>query len=151
MSRPVPDLPFTLVASRTPTVIFLLISLALAAGCVLMIRVGDDRGYYGCGFFLFCSLVFSCLLHPRASYLTLAESGFQYCYYLRKIRFSWSQVAEFGVAKSGMSVKVGWNFQPSTSSEDRGFEGELPNDYGMAAVELAELMEQLRVRYAPRS
>lgn len=139
-----------MVASRTPTVMFLLTSLALAAGCVLMIRVGDDRGYYGGGFFLLCALVFCGLLHPRASYLTLAESGFQYCYYLRKIRFSWSQVAEFGVSKSGMSVKVGWNFQPSASSEDRGFEGELPNDYGMPAKELAALMEQLRVRFAPR-
>lgn len=59
-------------------------------------------------------------------------------------------MAEVGVAKSGLRAKVGWNSQPSPSGEERGFEGELPNDYGMPAEELAELMEQLRVRFAPR-
>ncbi|MFT4590459.1 MAG: hypothetical protein ACI8QF_004590, partial [Limisphaerales bacterium] len=37
MSRPVPDLPFTLRASKTQTVIFLLTSLAFAAGSFMMV------------------------------------------------------------------------------------------------------------------
>ena len=150
-SGALPNLPMTLVAGRTSTWIFLLTSLALAAGCGLMARDGDMTGYYGCAFFLFCSLVFFGLLHPRASYLALTESGFLYCYDFRKLRFSWSQVAEFGVAKSGLSRRVGWNFHPKTSGASHGFEGELPDGYRMDAEELAELMEQLRVRHAPNS
>lgn len=150
MSRPVPELPFTLRASKTQTVIFLLTSLAFAAGSFMMVRDGDARGYYVGGFFLFCSLALCCLLHPRAGYLTLGESGFQYCFYFRKIRVSWSQVAEFGVTKPGLGKRVGWNLLPVKSRDADGFEDELPNDYGMAAEELAEWMEQVRARHAPK-
>lgn len=151
MSDSVPDLPITLQASKTPTLGFLLASLGFTAYSVVTIRDGGVSGYYSAAFFACCSAVFVGLLHPRACRLTLTESGFSYSYYFRKTRFSWSQAAEFGVAKSGLGKKVGWNFQSALpGGEDRGFEGGFPDSYAMPAEELAELMERLRIRYAPK-
>lgn len=150
MNDPIPDLPMTLPASRRPTLIFLLVSLAFTAYGVVMIRDGVAHGFPCFAFFGFCALVFIGLLHPRSSYLTLTESGFVYCSYFRSTRHSWSQVSEFGVDKAGLGRKVGWHFQPAASKGAGGFEAMFPDSYVMPAEELAELMERLRVHHAPK-
>ena len=100
-------------------------------------------------FFGLCTLVFLISLHPRARSLTLREDGFEYTNLFRKHFVKWSDVSKFGIASVAMNTFVSWNYSSSFTAQATarkvarglaGYEGALPDSYGMSAAELLEIL-----------
>ncbi len=146
-------LPVTLRPSRAKWVGALLVSSAFFAVGLLMVGLGEPKGYFCAGFFGLCSAVFGVTLHPKAAYLELTAEGFTFCSLFRAHTLRWEHVSDFGVAVVGLNRFVGWNFAPGYPGPERGralsrslsgFEAALPLAYGMNLRDLAQWMEEIR-------
>ena len=98
---------------------------------------------------------------PGASSLRLETVGFTMRTLFRDSSYGWGQVTEFGVVEikqGGMTAHrmVGFNFvgKDAASTGGRklsralaGYEGALPDTYGMKAQKLADLMNACRERF----
>jgi hypothetical protein len=107
-------------------------------------------------FFGFCAAVGLVNLHPKAAYLTLTDQGFLFASLFRKHFVPWSSVQFFVPVTVQRQQMVGWNYSPGFQESQRvrrlstamaGVEAGLPDTYGMAAAELADLMNQCREKY----
>jgi hypothetical protein len=148
------SLPFTLHTKRAKTIWLLLLCSAFTAGGVLMILNGKNMGWFCSGFFALGTLIFLLQLHPKASYLTISEDGFECSVLFRKSRYRWSDISKFGtytLRQKGLPVGtfVGLDFSAeyqlspkarAVSKAMVGFEGGLPDTYGLRADELAQLL-----------
>jgi hypothetical protein len=151
------QLPMTLRPSRKKTALLFLLCLGFVLGGVWMVRSGETEGYFVAGFFGLGLPVFALQFHPRAAYLELRGDGFTFCGLFRAHTVRWTEVQEFGVMDVEGNAMVGWNFRPECPTSRRarsvskfisGYEGALPDTYGMKAQALCELMESLRQRCA---
>jgi hypothetical protein len=145
-------LPFTLHPKKSKVLLFLLLSSAFTAGGVWMLREGEKAGWFVAGFFGLCLLVFLIQLFPNSSFLTVDDDGIEFSALFRKCRLKWSEISEFGVYSResiGIGKTVGINFSPSYERLAKmraltkallGFEGALPDTYGLQAQELATLL-----------
>ena len=132
--------------------LLLLLSSAFTAGGVWMIQDGEKAGWFVAGFFGLCLLVFLIQLFPNSSFLTVDDDGIEFSALYRKCRLKWSEISEFGVYSResiGIGKTVGINFSPSYERLAMGraiakflvgFEGGLPDTYGLQAQELATLL-----------
>lgn len=146
--------PITLRPRRWKTVLMLLVSLGFVSLGTVLNRDGRLAGWLATGFFALCAVVFAIQIHPCSSFLLLEKDGFTVCPLFRSQKLGWDRVREFGVAEVGLSRLVGWNFVagPSQAPQMRavskklaGYEGVLPDTYGMTAGQLAEIMETRRM------
>lgn len=158
-------LPFTLYPKKTQMVLLFLVCLAFVAGGVLMIREGRGMGWLAAGFFGLGLPVFLIQLLPGSAYLTVDKEGFEFCSLFRKHRLKWSDIAEFGtytLRQQGLAVStmVGFNFAPEYARASKarafsralaGFEGGLPDTYGLPAGELAEILSDLHRQWSRKS
>jgi hypothetical protein len=136
------------------------ISVVFVAIGVLMMREPEHRlvasllaGFFGLG--VITALV---NLHPRASYLTLNERGFEFSSLFRRKFIAWGDVQEFVPISMHRNDFVGFFYAPTgnapamrrVSSFVTGIEAMLPDTYGHSNVELARLLNELRRKFAPR-
>ncbi len=147
-------LPFTLYTKKTKMIWLLFLCSAFTAGGIWMILDGQKMGWFCGGFFALGIPIFLIQMHPRASYLTVSHEGFEFSSLFRKTRYRWSDLSAFGtytLRQKGMPVGtfVGFDFSPecqiapkmrAVSKAMAGFEGGLPDTYGMKADELALLL-----------
>lgn len=141
------------------------ISLVFTAGGVLMIRDHEPSGWFVTGFFALCLLVALFLMGPEGNALVIEADGLTCVSPFRTFRILWSDVTEFGVYNVppfGLTKFVGMNFRPGYASAGEegggrlpqgmralntaicGYEGALPETYGLSAVALARLLEERR-------
>jgi len=131
--------------------------LAFVAAGLWMAREGNIIGWIGSCFFGLGVLVAIVQLLPGASHLCLTESGFEVRTLYRSWSVSWKDVAFFATASIGpMNRMVVFNF---TDHYDRakitwkfvrgiaGYEGALPDTYGMKAGHLADLLNNWRASF----
>ena len=154
------QLPVTYTASRKKMLMLLGISLVFVAIGVWLYRDPEERlmAGLGIGFFGLCGLVGLVSLHPRAAYLTLSERGFEFCSLFRKHFIAWSDVQEFVPISMSGNAMVGFYYVPGKTAPKMrhvsnfiaGIEAALPDTYGHKNVELAQLLNELRRRYAAR-
>lgn len=147
-------LPFTLYTKKTKMIWLLLLCSAFTAIGVWMVLDGQKMGWFCGGFFALGIPIILIQLHPRASFLTVTDSGFEFSALLRRSCYRWSDVSEFGtyaLRQNGLPIGtfVGFNFYPgyqrsskirAVSKAMAGFEGGLPDTYGFRAEELAQLL-----------
>ena len=141
-------------ASRGRAWLLMPVSAAFTATGVWMIRAHQVSGWLVAGFFGLCSLAgLAGVLLPQIVSLRLTSEGFTIRSLVRSSFIDWADVVEFGVTSVGMNRMVGFNFAPGyrrgaairgLSRTIAGFEGALPNTYGMKAVRLAALMSAYR-------
>jgi hypothetical protein len=148
------SLPFTLYTKKTKMIWLLLLCSAFTAIGVWMVIDGQKMGWFCGGFFALGLPIFLIQMHPKASFLIVSEDGFEFSSLFRKTRYLWSDIAEFGtytLRQNGLPVGtfVGFNFAQGYQSAPKmravskamaGFEGGLPDTYGMKADELALLL-----------
>jgi hypothetical protein len=112
---------------------------------------GLNMGFFGLGV-----LIALVSLHPRASFLTLIPSGFEFASLFRRHHFAWTDVAGFVPIIIAGNKMVGWDFAAGYSKSKTlrgvsaamaGVEGALPDTYGHTHFELARLMNGLRTKY----
>lgn len=157
------EIPVTLYPSRAKIVWLLLIGLLFVLAGIWMVHEGQWFGYVCAGFFGLGLPILALQLHPKAAYLRLTSEGFTFCTSFRAYTIRWTDVQKFAVnllPLPAMTQMVAWNFSPhypryqasararAISKSMSGYDGALPNTYGMKAQELAELMERLRQKYA---
>jgi hypothetical protein len=152
----VPTLPVTFHPSRWSTLRYLAGSLAFVAVGVFLSR-SSPWVAISCGvFFGLCSLIFLAMLHPRASFLTLSEEGFEWAGLFRTHRIAWPEVGELRAIFVAGQDMIGWTWSAHYSGSRRmsranmalaGIEASLPGTYGHRPQELADLMNQIRLRY----
>ena len=136
----------------------LAISLLFAYAGVGMRNERPVAGALTALFFGLCSLVFLISLHPRARSLTLREDGFEYTSLFRKHFVKWSDVSRFGIANVAMNTFVSWNYSSSFTGQATarkaakslaGYEGALPDSYGMSAAQLVEILTSVHRERVP--
>jgi hypothetical protein len=137
------------------------ISLAFVATCAVMMRKPAERltAELATGFFGLCAVVALVNMHPRASCLTLSETGFEFSSLFRKHFVAWSDVTDFVPMRISGNAMVGFHYNASmknapalrrVSSFIAGVEAALPDTYGHSNIELAKLLNELRARYGAR-
>jgi len=150
------QLPVTYPASRTKMLRLLVIS-AVFVAVGFWLRDKNALVMWSCVVFFGLGVVVALInLHPRASYLTLTESGFEFSSMFRKHTVAWKDVLDFGVISISGNEMVGWNYLPShrsqiarrVSSGLAGVEAALPDTFGHRAIELAQLMRELHLKYS---
>jgi membrane associated rhomboid family serine protease len=153
------ELPVTYHAGRLKMLGLLCISLMFVALGYWMwvadpkmrIIAGVTMGLFGLGV-----LVALISFHPRASFLTLSASGFEFASLFRRHHFAWTDIDVFVPIVISGSKMVGWNFADCYSKSQTlrgvstalsGVEGALPDTYGYSHVELSRLMNELRAKH----
>jgi hypothetical protein len=158
--------PFTLYPSKKKISLLFLGSALFVAGGVFLIHRGDTGGWYCTVFFGACLVVSLFQFLPGSAYLTVDDQGIEVCALFRKSRIDWADIAEFGVysmRNHGIAVSkmVGINFSDHYSSKSKtgratarvltGFDGGLPDTYGLKAEDLALLLSNYNERYKSKS
>ncbi|TWT22582.1 hypothetical protein FQY83_06095 [Luteimonas marina] len=117
----------------------------------LVLRAQEPLVAWACiVFFGLCGAIGLLNLLPGASRLLLDDDGFEIVSLFRRSRMRWSDIARFGTYRVGANVMVGFDFVDGYRGSDRlrrvnhslsGFQGALPDTYGLKAGELAARME----------
>ena len=149
-------------ASRTRYVLLALASLVFVAlGVVIFVDAGGFARVAGAAIvvlFVACGAIG--VLQLLFGSLRLSPEGFTVDGLGRQVTRRWSDVESFSVIRApSRNEIVGIRFAPA-GAESRvraairstaGFEGALPDTYGMKAADLAELMNTWRRRYSATS
>jgi hypothetical protein len=145
-------------------------SLAFVAGGFLILGQKTDFGYLpteiagwsGIIFFGLCAIVFLITLIPGASYLRLQKEGLEVCSLFRRNTTKWQEVECFGIytgSRRAFRNKVMINLTLEKESNPRmaamrararrlsGFDGMLPDTYGMKAENLVALLTEWKTKY----
>jgi hypothetical protein len=159
-TMPARALPFKLHTSKTKTILLLLLALAFATmSSFLALREGSLVGWMGCALFGLGVLVFAINLLPGASYLLVTEEGIEVASLFRRKRHKWSDFAGFGtysLYQKGIPIRtcVGIRFRDELKGASQfarsvaraasdGFDGALPDSYGMKPKDLAVLLNEV--------
>lgn len=141
--------------SRLKTVGWFAACTVFAAIGVLMISAGQLVGLLTAGFFGLGVIVFGALLLPNSAYLRLGPDGFTVCSLFRAHSYRWSDVGPFSVDRVGLNRMVVFNYSDDYRGSPRlrrvaaamaGYEGALPDSYGMKLEDLADLLNEYRRR-----
>lgn len=155
MTRDLPVLPLELAPTRWKYALLLLLSVGFVAMGVYLLPAGQGMLAWGCiGFFGLCALVFAISLLPNASGLRLEDTGFVVRSLFRSHRTEWKDVGGFRPVRIGNRVVVGFDYIPGAlspnarlrrvSSALAGVEGALPDNYGLSAEALADLLNRVQ-------
>lgn len=106
-------------------------------------------------------IVYTIQLLPNSSYLHLTPEGFTFCFLFRSHTVPWHLARDFAVIRVrirvGWFTRVVWKYSPDFAAHPKaralsrafcGYDGELPDSYGMRPQELADLLNSLQHRYA---
>lgn len=151
---------------RIKTLALFLVCVAfVAVGVLLILDEGSFWGYAASGFFGIGVVVFAVQLLPGSSYLEVGPEGFTMCSVFRARITPWSAVESFEVGRLGGATPgsprtVVFNYSSdyaehemarNLASSMSGHEGALPDTYGMAPQELADLLNRYREHYTEAS
>ena len=131
-----------------------LVMVALSAGFVWMgvVIMGTHPlvAWSGIVFFGLCGAIGVLNLLPDASRLLVDDDGFEIRSLFRASRVRWADVARLGTMRVGVNTLVGFDFVDGYRGGDRlrrlnrnlsGFQGALPDTYGLKAAALAERLQ----------
>jgi hypothetical protein len=117
---------------------------------------GDPLIFYGAGgFFLLCALIAVPLMFGVGASLTLHLEGFTCRTLFKSFHRRWQECSAFYPVSTGMRRYVGFSTAQDESAHPRlaaanraliGASGMLPDNFGLAAEELADLMNLFRAR-----
>jgi hypothetical protein len=135
-------------------VFLFLVSTIFVIGGVWLARNGDFWGWWVAGFFALGVIVAVVNSLPGSSYLRLDNEGFTTCSLFRSHTFRWSDVERFEVARISTNKMVVFNFSDTYLRQEvgrkiatamAGYEGALPESYGLSPEELAKLLNRHRL------
>lgn len=145
------SVPATLRPRRLKFVGLLVVSLVFVAGASFLLAspgASAATAWFGLVFFGACAVVFAVLLLPGASYLQIGHDGFTVCTLFRKQFYPWTSINRFTADRQFYRQVVALTFErdaptPPMRQLNRnlvGYDGMLPDTYGMSATTLADLL-----------
>ena len=152
-----PVLPVTFQSSKLKMLLLFGISSVFVTVGAFLIGEEPVISWLCIVFFGLCGLIGLVNLHPRASYLTLTEKGFEFASLFRRHFTPWTDVAQFFPSMIALNQMVGWDYVAGYARAAQlrkanlalgGCEAALPDTYGHKAEELASIMDELRQKYA---
>ncbi len=151
-------LPLILRPSKLKTLVLLIICLVFSFGGIFLIREGNNMGWLVFSFFFIGVIVFIITLLPNSSYLKISAEGIEIKTLFKKSQMiSWGVIDEFGAAYIGVNKMVTINFNENYNQQKvgrnlasslTGFEGALPDTYGMDASKLANLLNDYKNKFS---
>jgi hypothetical protein len=138
----------------------LLLCSAFLCGGIWMISVGQSKGWFVASFGGLGVIVTLVQSLPNASYLVLTKKGFVVRSLFRSHSYSWQEVGAFSVATIKRNRIVVFSFATTYQRARKvrtllrtfaGYEGALPDTYGMKADDLASLLNEWRAKSDPLS
>ncbi len=138
---------------RWKQLIYLLLCVAFVGiGVTILIKDGDPIAWACIAFFGLGVGVFGVQLFPGAAYLTLTQEGFEMCSLFKKHFTPWKDVEAFGLGELGIRKMVLIKFAAHVRSMPvarelsafvtNGWDGGLPDNYGLDYSELVALMNR---------
>jgi hypothetical protein len=112
-----------------------IICAAVSATGIAMVNSGEPKGWYVFGFFLLGPIIAP--LHYFNSYLELDHKGYRMKMMWRHSSTSWAEVKDFDVVTLGLNTMVSFRFVNGS-----GIERVLPDNFGMKAIKLSEIMDR---------
>lgn len=149
------ELPLILRPRRLRVTWMLLMSLALCAATIAALGSDSLMAYAGTALFGLCSMALLAQLVTGLPQLRLDRHGFAVRGLFRSKSMAWSQVAGFSTMRTGLSTRVTW--LPIRTDQEAASAGVfktmntiklLPDNFGLKASLLAELMNTLRLEAA---
>lgn len=125
-----------------------------------MVLSGDWVGWLGVGIAVVACAMYIWVVFSPNSRLYLSADGFRFGTLRRISAYRWSDVARFFPLRIGPHDRVCFTFSTRFEGEEKlrrinqkfgGFDRFLPDDYGMKAGELADLLESWRTKFADRA
>ena len=146
--------PVTLYPSRKKWLMILFISALFSVGGLFMVRDQADWGWGVLIFFGLCTVLSIVVLLPGAAGLKLDADGFQMTTFFRSRRWRWPDVKGFEAVSIAPhqtmvcfdDLTVASGMAADLSKSLSGHNSALPDNYGLAADELARLMTQWHAR-----
>jgi hypothetical protein len=135
--------------------LFLALCLAFTVAGGWMIYGHQREGWFVSIVFGLGSLVFALQLLPGSSYLLLEPDGFTVRTLYRSQKYAWAEVERFAVTRTGGNKTVAFDFSSEygkyhvarkVAAGISGYEGALPDTYGMKPERLAELLNEWKAR-----
>jgi hypothetical protein len=135
----------------------LVVSVGFVGIGIGLLHVSLWMASFSIAFFGICGVCAMVTLLPGATHLRLHNEGFEVRNMFRTVRVNWSDIGDIGVMRVGPNQMVGFNFAPGCSRLQKGralvravggWEGALPETYGMSAAALAELLNTYRTHAA---
>jgi hypothetical protein len=151
-------LPVRLGVGKMRNVIAVSACLILAVGAFFVRSLFPVGGYVVMVIFGLAALVLAVNFHPRAAYLLLTTEGFTIVSLFRPTFVPWSAVTKFYPFQVTSKLSAWWEytgeytdahlskFVKAVSTEGRG-KNVLPDNYGMEATELVDILNALLARY----
>lgn len=146
--------PIVLRPSRLKLVGFLVFSLLVVTEGIFILKSPGQPAAAGWACVILFgagALVMAVMMIPGASYLRIERDGFTICALYRARLVPWSTVRGFGVTRLIRRQVVGISLTPGSrvpagiarlNASRLGYEGMLPDTYGMSASALAALMNE---------
>jgi len=122
---------------------------------VIMVRGGVQAGWFVVGVFSLGSVAFAVQLVPGCSCLIIEDTGLTIRAFFVSRSYRWEDIASFGTAKISRHKMVVFNFSKSyqgmltardISKRFAGYEGALPDTYGMSAENLSAMLNQKKAQ-----
>lgn len=141
--------------SKIRTGLILALTLAFTVIGGWMVHGHRRGGWFAAIVFGLGSLVCALQLLPGSSYLLLEPDGFTVRTLYRSQRYGWAEVERFGVTRIGGNKTVAFDFSSryerwrvgrQVAAGISGYEGMLPDTYGMKAEQLAGLLNEWKAR-----
>jgi hypothetical protein len=153
--EPLPD-GVTLKPARVKWLIILLLALGFVAIAIFLGQDMDPVTRWGSGgFFAVCAAIAFPQMLGVGARLVLDREGFTCSTAFNSFRRSWRECSEFSAVQVGPDMTVGFStaqdeaMHPRMAALTRGLtgaSGALPETYGVAAEEVADMMNRFRAR-----
>ncbi|HEV2110652.1 MAG TPA: hypothetical protein VGT99_04800 [Gammaproteobacteria bacterium] len=161
------QLPMTLYPNRIKSILSLCASLSCVGINTLASEIDHTSPYIGNFIFAVVAVFFAMQLLPAAAYLQINSKGFGVAVFFKRVELLWSDLDEIATAMYGkrkvVLLKYAQSYKNTFVSVPpltmlttlrykmnrigeawHGWDAALPDNYGMKADELAELMNNLR-------
>ncbi len=156
------NLPLKLYPNKLKTVLLFLISIGFVVLSIYNFINAEgwlEKAIFSCTGFLFlvCAAVFVINFLPSANFLEVTDKGIETKNLFKSTFIPWENLENFGSRRVFLNKLVLYNFsdQFKNQSLDKkmskkffGYNGALPDTYGMSAEKLAELLNSYREKYS---
>ncbi len=135
--------PLILYPSKVRAISLLLMSLVFSGVGIGMIQNGKGAGWFVTIVFVLCTVVFFLNLLPNAAHLQLNHEGFEERSLFRSHFTYWREVDTFWYGRLAKNETVFFNYV-----QEPGAKNSLMGTYGKTPGEMAELMNEWKVRFS---
>ena len=147
------NLPLILKPSKVKNIFLIIISLGFVILGISLLEKKIWIGVLNIFFFGICLIIFLINMIPNSSYLKIDESGIEMKNLFRITFIPWKAVSSFKTKSIFLKKIVTFNIDKNllTDSNIKGNAGAFPDTYGMSAENLADFLNEYKLKFDSRA